>query len=347
MEKVIDYYLCYPTRRHGHYLFFEKIDKEMVLHARYGCFITKIIDSGKTQMEWNDITIQYNEAVNSKIYVCISDAYDELIKVTRLTKSKQMQYIKQNANIVSTYHHALLYDDYTRGRYLICMVEIFAKQKQDIVIEEIHFTYPKINFVEYLPAIYHNQLFLEQYIAIYQSLYLDIEKESVEFVNQLDVFTADDTMLLFLATWLGMDSRLFKKEDLRRYVAMYAILHPLKGTKEYFEKLVEIYCGTRGYVIEYDDETCIYANNQVGKHVFSLDTHTFALLIPIHHYEDKRYVEEMILKEVPLTLTCKIIWLDEESCFDQYCFMDYNSYITDSKIDDLQGHSYFDKARMV
>lgn len=347
MEKVIDYYLCFPTKYHGHYMFFEKKDAQMILQARYGCFISRIIDSGKKQMEWNDITIHFNKEVDCKIYVCISDQYDELANVFTLTKNKQRQYIKHRANIISRHNHTLLYDNFTIGQYLICMVEIFTKQKQDILIEEIHFTYPKINFVEYLPAIYHNQLFLQQFLAIFQSLYLDIEKENEQFINQLDISTADSTMVYTLAKWLGINSTPFMIEDLRRYMAIYNTLYLLKGTKEYFEVLVEVYCGKRGYVIEYDNEEYIYVNNQIGRDIYNVDTNSFILLIFSDYEVDRAYVEQMILKEVPITITCKIVWLDKERCLDNYCFIGYNSYLTNCQVDTLQGNSYFDKARMV
>lgn len=347
MEKVIDHYICFPTSYHGRYIFFEKVDKKRMLHARYGGFITRVIDSGKKQMEWNDITIQFNEEVNCKIYVCISDCYDELLQISKLSKSKQMQYIKQNANIVSNYNHTLLYDDHTMGQYLICMIEIFAKRDQSIMIEEIHFTYPKTTFVECLPTIYHNQLFLQKFLAIYQSLYLDIEKENNNFIQQLDIATCDDMMVFLFANWLAIDSKGCKVEDVRRYIARYDELYALKGTKAYYELLVEIYCGKRGYVIDYENEQYIYANNQIAKNIYSLDSQSFIILISNSEHVDKRYVENMILKEVPITMMCQIVWLDEESCMDQFCYLGYNSYITDIKIDDFTGCSYFDEARMV
>ncbi len=53
------------------------------------------------------------------------------------------------------------------------------------------------------------------------------------------------------------------------------------------------------------------------------------------------------MKNVPFAMHCQIIWLNDRSCFDEYCYIDYNSRLMDIQLDDFQGYSCFDEARMV
>ena len=62
---------------------------------------------------------------------------------------------------------------------------------------------------------------------------------------------------------------------------------------------------------------------------------------------DKEFVEKIVMKNVPFAMHCQIIWLNDRSCFDEYCYIDYNSRLMDIQLDDFQGYSCFDEARMV
>ncbi|MFR1171073.1 MAG: hypothetical protein ACLSD0_11830, partial [Coprobacillus cateniformis] len=109
------------------------------------------------------------------------------------------------------------------------------------------------------------------------------------------------------------------------------------GTKVYFEELIEVLCGIKGHVVE----------KGIGKEGEKLNSHTFLLLIPEDKDIDKEFVEKIVMKNVPFAMHCQIIWLNDRSCFDEYCYIDYNSRLMDIQLDDFQGYSCFDEARMV
>ena len=55
----------------------------------------------------------------------------------------------------------------------------------------------------------------------------------------------------------------------------------------------------------------------------------------------------IVLYNVPFAMHCQIVWLNDRGCFDEFCYMDYNSRLMDIQVDDFQGQSCFDIARMV
>ena len=94
-------------------------------------------------------------------------------------------------------------------------MNFFNPESLPITIQEIHFNYPKVSFDEYLPVIYQDQLFLQKYLAIYQSLYMDIENQIEEFKASLDFDYANEQTLRKIGTWLGIAVDDFEKRILK------------------------------------------------------------------------------------------------------------------------------------
>lgn len=337
MEDIIDHYICCDFEQQGQFYEFQQDDHQWILTQKYGYYLTNIIDSGESQREWNRLKIQLNKDVACRLHILITDDLDNLKTIERLNSYEQRLYLSQNYSIKTKYLDTLLYGENIKGRYLKCCIEFFNPESLSLSIQEIHLNYPKVNFDEYLPVIYRDQLFLQKYLAIYQSIYLDIENQIQEFKASLDLEYANEKTLRKIGTWLGIAVEDFDEQTLRRYIIAYHNLNKKMGTKAYFEELIEVLCCVKGHVIE----------KGIGLEGQNLDSHTFLLVIPESMDVDKQFIEKMVESQVPFPMHCHIIWLDERCCFDEFCYLDYNSRLTDIQIDDFQGYSCFDEARMV
>ena len=327
---MIDHYICNQYDKYGKFFMFEKMQDNWVLRHRYGYYITNCIDSGVQQMEWNRLTITSNRKIGIRIYVLFSDDLQEIEKIEQLSLSNQKKYIQEHAQLRSRSFDMLLYDNQVKGRYIKCMVEYFLAKVENISFGELHLTYPKTNFIDYFPTIYHDSFTLQRYLAVYQSIYQDIDDSVSNFLKSLDFSTKDTTMLHHLASWMNISTIDFKEEDLQKYMLSFHQLQRCKGTKRYYEILTEVFLDTKGFIIE----------NTPNKN-------QFVLLLPVIKVVDKPYIEKMIQKHILMMQECKIIWLDTTSYLDGYCYLDYNSYLVEENIEDMSGVYCYDATRMV
>lgn len=337
METVIDHYICCDFDQQGEFYEFQWNKNQWSLSQKYGYYLTHIIDSEESQREWNRLKIKLNHHVACRIHILITDNLKLLKDIDTKSSYEQRLYLSQHFSIKTKSLDTLLYGENIKGRYLKCCIEFFNPESLPITIQEIHFNYPKVSFDEYLPVIYQDQLFLQKYLAIYQSLYMDIENQIEEFKASLDFDYANEQTLRKIGTWLGIAVDDFDEKILRRYMKVYHDFNKKMGTKVYFEELIEVLCGIKGHVVE----------KGIGKEGEKLNSHTFLLLIPEDKDIDKEFVEKIVMKNVPFAMHCQIIWLNDRGCFDEYCYIDYNSRLMDIQLDDFQGYSCFDEARMV
>jgi len=122
------------------------------------------------------------------------------------------------------------------------------------------------SFAKYLPAVYQGaspDSFFMRFIALYQKIYLDFQKEIEGFVNSLDADTASTEELFILAEWLCFEE--FKllaeargakhdenvyRQTLKKAVEYYKRL----GTKAAILEIITELCGEVPFIVEHNEE---------------------------------------------------------------------------------------------
>ena len=144
-------------------------------------------------------------------------------------------------------HDILLHD--LRGRYVWVLV-IFTSHSSPpprYILNGLRLEFPKHSFIDYFPEIYQTYNngqddFFTRYIAIFQSMFLDEERNVDDIPMRLDYNLAPDSDVKNLAEWLGIDNShgLFSVDNLRKMIRESELFQGKKGTREALKAILEL-----------------------------------------------------------------------------------------------------------
>jgi len=146
-----------------------------------------------------------------------------------------------------------------QGRYIWVLVIFTAHISPPpyYKLNGIRLEFPKHSFLDYFPEIYHpgkseKDDFFTRYIAIFQSLFLDEERNVDNIPKRLDYNLASDSDVKNLAEWLGIDNShgLFSIDDLRKIIRESELFQGRKGTMTALEAIFELLIGEKPKIKE-------------------------------------------------------------------------------------------------
>lgn len=113
------------------------------------------------------------------------------------------------------------------------------------VLKELSIYYPNISYMDYLPAVYQQDptsaLQLQSFLAIFETLFGDLDTLIDQLPNLIDPDTAPETWLSFLISWLGLPSPDSLNPGVRRKLLQAAPeLLAGRGTYRALQQLLEI-----------------------------------------------------------------------------------------------------------
>lgn len=225
-----------------------------------GLFFSRRMDSKEAETKWHrlimDVVIGENMAVYLSLYATDEAAkarqIDELFEQGESSlgeKMSRMEALKQLE--VRNPEDILLHQ--VQGRYLWVGAAIWGNGTGSPIIHMLQIYFPQESWNRYLPEIYQGkeQQFLTQYLAIFQSLYQDLEQQIRKDTHWLDFQKTDREALQWLASWIHVEnSHLWPEECLRRYLRNGASLFGLRGTARGLLRVVEIFTGETPYLME-------------------------------------------------------------------------------------------------
>lgn len=240
---------------------FEENDNGLLIlqgNQEKGCFISRIYDSGERQTRWNRMILDIGDNALIRVYVWLFDNRSEGEKVEKLTNmERQLSYIKSRAQFVSNYREMLLYGkDEDAGRFAMFAVEVIPKNEHKepkmVSFTGYEMSFPKESFAAYLPSIYQNNPKLDRFLAVFQNIYLQLERDIDNIANELDYDYCSDNRLIKLAGWMGWGEIAghTDKAALRTLLREGIYLNSRKGTCEYYKRIVKILLGQESVMIE-------------------------------------------------------------------------------------------------
>lgn len=305
-------------------------DGSLVLTKDTGFYLSDVYDSGKTDMIWNqlNLTIKYSNLYTVYILLFNMES-DESAGINQEDLTKQFKEIKKSASIISNYRDILLFgkgDEY-KGRYLRFAVEFFKRGRKNIIcLEGFEVSFPKYVFTGYLPNIYQENYFLERFLSIFQTLYLETEHDIDTYPATLDCETADVRQLHKLAAWIGISKEEYgidyesgflegnyKEETLRNLVKNGTWLSKHKGTREYYIKLIQWITG----------EIPIFRDC----HESDSDNVFRVLLTKNHSTKTLDYLKEVLDHTKPFDAMFHIVLLHSKYGLDEENYLGINSYL--------------------
>ncbi len=276
-----------------------------------GIFISRIYDSGEEGMQWNNIVLNVDFNAVLGVYVWLFDKAEGQEKEKNLGIRKYFEWMKGQAKYHSNYRNMLLYG-HGCGRYARIAVEIMSSEGGDVVFGGYSISFPKESFSGYLPAIYHDNIHLDRFLAVHQTIYLGIEFFIDNLARQLDYNMCSRKQAVRLAGWMGWGELAEQVDEkiLRKLLQSGIFLADRKGTCGYYITLTEILTGKKAVIIENTEEgraTILVMGQPKGK--------------------GKQYLE-WLQKNVPIGIKMDFVILHNTDMLDELCFLDKTSYLS-------------------
>lgn len=320
-------------------------------------YISKTFDSLKLETCWHRFKIKTSIFENSIIRIHIFTSDDEVVSLPNFLETYPEglsieEYLKDEKIIpqdkinfidaiggkkYENYNDIELFD--FKGRYMWFGIEILNSSDESGVIEELKIEFPKKSFVEYLPEIYQTNMgtnsFLERFVGVFQSLYLDLDDDIANVSSIFDPQTLDPEWLKCLSEWFAFeDSFLWEEKKLKKVLKEVISLYKCKGTKRVLLRIIELYTGEVPIIIERVniEDTEFYKNDaQVLRKLYGKNGCFFCVFVSSEaikttneYYNLMRIIDQF----KPIDSICNLIVLNKDIYLDYHCYIGVNSQIS-------------------
>ncbi len=279
-------------------------------------FISRTYDSGRNQMEWGRALLEISRNVTVQIYVWLFDEKQEEDALQEFCDVReQFLYIRGCAQYHSNYRELpLCGEEYGKGRFAKLAVEVFSGEGAGR-FTGYSLTFPKESFTRYLPEIYRNNDWLERFLAVQQSIYLELEEKIDTFAEELDYEWCGEKQAAQLLTWMGWGELAgqLKEETARKLLREGISLISRKGTCEYYIRLTEILTGKKAVMLEEAEKgqaTVVVLEKPEGSR--------------------ERYLE-WLRQNVPLFAKIDFVVLGRTEHLDGRYFLDVNAFLSEKE----------------
>lgn len=278
-----------------------------------GIFISRTYDSGKKETQWDRLVLDFSPNMQTQVYVWIFENREEGAEAEEIEDIReQLAYLKERAQYVSGFGQMLLYGG-ERGRYAKLALEFMGEETEDAVFRGYEISFPKDSFAEYLPAIYRDNPQLDRFLAIQQSIYLELERQIDFLAKELDYEVCSNGQAVRLAEWMGWGELARQADDqtVRKLLSTGISLLNQKGTCGYYKELTEILTDRKAVMIEEPQK------NQATVLVLGCPE------------EGKEKHLEWLRRNVPIGVRINFVILHKTDRLDGQYFLDVTSYLSE------------------
>lgn len=280
-----------------------------------GYFVSRIYDSGIKGMQWNRLILDIGR--NAAIQACVW-MFEEREEGERADRKKtvreQYDYLKEHAQYHSDYREMLLYGkEKGCGRFARLAVRVYpGGGSGSTPFRSFAMSFPKESFTGYLPEIYRGNGQLERFLAVQQSIYLELEEGIDTLGEKLDPVNCSRRQAERLARWMGWGELASQtdEETLRRLLETGLSLISRKGTCDYYTRLTEILTGEKAFIVE-EPEFC-----------------RATVLVRRKPEAGKEKCLDWLRRNVPLGLDIRFLVLDRTDRLDGLFFLDVTAALS-------------------
>lgn len=292
-------------------------DGELYLKGRegQGYFVSRIYDSGERGTQWDRLVLDIDKNTAIESFVWLFDEREEGEQLDRKgTVKERYEMISFRAQYRSNYREMLLYGkEKGRGRHARLALGIYpGGWSGNRIFRGYSLSFPKESFTRYLPEIYRENRDLERFLAVQQSIYLELEKEIDTLGEKLDPVNCNKKQAEMLAGWMGWGELvpLLDEETLRQLLGTGLSLISRKGTCAYYTRLTEILTGERAFCVE-ETENC-----------------RATILVSENPGNGKEKRLDWMRRNVPLGMDVRFVVLGRTDRLDGLFFLDVNAALS-------------------
>lgn len=323
-----------------------ELNKDYALSGTGGgsyLYIAPVFDSQEEANTWQSLHLEgtFHDCKLEVVAAASELDYREFLEDTQAGLQEKEELIRSMNGVRKVNATDLLLTG-LQGRYLYLLFRVSGQMECDFCIHMATVEFPKNSFLEYFPEVYQTEDdFFERYISIFQSMYLDVEREIDQLPMRLDYEKAAFADLMQLAEWIGMDEVLVQEavregeaEKLRRLIAHANEIQSAKGTKKALKLVLQILYGENFQLLEYfkwyeylenrPEELSLYQK------LYGKDSSCLTILIEEKDGKEfseaeKKSMRKVVSRMIPLGMNCNLIFLRSSCHMDTHCYLDHNS----------------------
>ena len=319
-----------------------KADGELFLHpaetANPAAYVTRMFDTRDPDCTFNRLTVDGEfEGVRLEVVVAAADTPDavvddrdadlsELLADPGVDPARKRELLCALRHVRAVDCTDLLLHSLT-GRYVWVYAGAYPAGECDWTLRGLRLEFPRVSFTGYFPEIYRQDDFFDRYIAVFQSLYLDLERRADELPHRLDYETVPDEGLLELADWLGLCcDGLFTPAQLRTIISGLDLYQGMKGTRAALEAVLELVCGVPPRIVErfqWERIPLPPARRALYGRLYGGDSGSFCVLLPPRPgFPEPGRLERLIRLYSPIGTPHRLVFLNPCSRADDHCYLD-------------------------
>jgi len=131
------------------------------------------------------------------------------------------------------------------GQYLTVRIELVGTERASPRVESVRASWPRQSYLQYLPELYQKEGkdgLLEQYLAVFGTLFVDLEREIKTTTELFDPHAVPAEALPWLAEWLGVETPdSWPTAAIRARLARAPDHQPTRGTKDGLRNMLALY----------------------------------------------------------------------------------------------------------
>lgn len=184
-----------------------------------------------------------------------------------------------------------------------------------------------------LPSVMQGDETLRRFLGVYQSAYMDLNREVARFPGRLDPMAED--VLPELKYWLGAARWMRDAPQLPGLLSAAPALNRLRGTRRGLNLLLQVVTGGRGELVEHFQWQLRTAGMSVQERedcarLYGADRTGAVLLLPKDTPPAAlRFLEDVLEDFVPLGVACSILTLQAGAPMDGHSYLDGNAELSD------------------
>lgn len=297
-----------------------------VISGKPGVFLSRMLDAREKETVWHRLVMESEIGDNMAVFLHIfaTDSRklaDRIVSMKNESHHTVMEQLDQIASMngirklsFRNPQDVLLHQ--LEGRFTWLGIIMWGNGSGSPRLHSIRMDFPRETWNSWLPELYQGkgQEFLERYLGIFQSLYLDMECGIRGNTRYLDLQAAEPEVLIWLAGWIRAEHvNLWTPERFRQYLSQGVGMYALRGTARGLVCLVELFTGETPYLME----------AKKGE-----DPNQCRLMIKEEVISDLgacRAVERIIREGKPADMEVTLIPLKPYILLDQYTYLGINS----------------------
>ena len=321
--------------------------------------LSRVFDSGQTDMEWHqwlcNLENEGNVAFTVYIYTAntlmrVIDGKEETIeevlydRTMDWTRKKEIfePYLQKKTDRLND---ILLHD--VSGRYLWFAMEIYEQPGQHLSIEKIKISFPRQSWLSYLPEIYQSSdksMFYERFLAVFQTLYEEVNDEIRNMPDYLDIDGAEGEYLKWLARWLDInEGYMWSEQQMRELLKKARYIYKYRGTSNAILELARLYIGNKDVYLVENHKVRAHETEENSRdygNLYGDDPFRFQVLVKEEYIPTTREYQTLnkILEEVkPAHMDMQLVPLRPYMFLGNHVYLGINSCLGEYRESALDG----------